>query len=158
VPRFRGVVSVTVAVVTTGCGSSTTGVCAGPMMEAPHVAVDTAAWMMAHPDASVQACLDGVCEQVMRHPDQPDGTHLYLSGQAVGQPLTVAVRATRGAVTVLNTATTVRLQRLEVGDGGPCGDFSQWVAAVVLDRAGQLHAVSLPRTVTVSVSPGPSSD
>lgn len=147
-----------VAVVTAGCGSSETGVCAGAEIEAPHVEVDAAAWMTLHPDTSVQACLDGFCQQVTGQPGPANGIHLYLSRQAVGQPLTIAVRATRGAVTVLDTATTVRQQHLKIGDGGPCGDFSQWAAAVFLDSAGQLHTVGLPRTVTASVSPRPRSN
>lgn len=113
--------------------------------------------MTAHPDASVQACLDVSCMPVSGQPGLIDGTHLYLSGQAVTQPLTVAVRATRGGDTVLSAVITVRLQHLVIDDGG-CGGFDQWAAAVTLDAAGQLHAVTLPRTVPVTVSPRPSTD
>lgn len=149
--------------VTSGCGSSglfgsVPGVCAGPMIESPHVVVDTAAWTTVHRDSSVRTCLDGVCQQVNGQSNAGDGAHLYVFGQAVGQPLTVTIRATRGSVTLLDTATTVHLQHLVVGDGDPCGDVSQWVAEVVLDPAGKLHAVRLPRTVTARVSAGPSTD
>lgn len=157
---MRGISSIAVvalAAMTSACGSDSAfrpvpGVCAGPALEAPHVAVNTAAWSALHPDASVQACLDSACQPVTAQSGAADGVHLYPAAQSVDEPLTVSVRATQNAVTLLDTATTVRLEHLHLGEGGPCGDFSQWRAQVTLDPSGQLHTVHTPHQATATAT------
>lgn len=112
-------------------------ICDGQALESPHIQLGTSAWQLAHPHAALTACVDTLCEQINT---QTDATDLFLpDGAPDDAALRLTVTATENARQVLQTISTVRLVKSEVGSPG-CGTFAQWERSVELTASGQLHA------------------
>lgn len=115
----------------TGCSM---GVCAGAAQQFPGVWLDATAWLRAHPDASLRACLDERCMPA----DKTRGLVM------VAAPLKkLPPRVTRYTLTVMSTSSqelrvskTVELSRFQVR--GPCGTISWWSANARLHKNGAL--------------------
>jgi hypothetical protein len=110
-------------------------VCAGPALESPHIELRTSAWQLAHPHAVLTACVDTLCEQI----GQTVATDLFLpAGVPDDAALRLAITATENARQVLQTISTVRLVKSEVGSPA-CGRFAQWERSVQLTATGELR-------------------
>lgn len=115
----------------TGCS---TGACAGAAQRSPGVWLDATAWLHAHPDASLRACLDERCMPV----DRARGLVFVMAPLKKSPPQTTRYTLTLASSSSQELRVSKAVELSEFQMHGPCGTVSWWSADARLHKDGAL--------------------